>query len=48
MEVNWHLVTLFAMEYINILDGINCGVKSIKIKNKKYDFVNEHICYSKY
>ena len=23
MEINWHVLTLFAIQYINLLDGIN-------------------------
>ena len=34
MKINWHLVILFAMQYIHILDGINHDFMSSHIKNK--------------
>ena len=34
MEINWYLVTLFLMQYINILDGINHNFMSSHIKIK--------------
>ena len=33
-EINWHMVTLFAIKYIHLLEGINHNFMSIHIKNK--------------
>ena len=48
MEINFHLVDVFAIKYIHILRGINNDFMKIHIKTKKCNFVNEHSCYSKY
>ena len=34
MEINWHLVTLFSIKYINILDGINRVSMSSHVNDK--------------
>ena len=47
MAINWHLVTLFIIQYIHNLDGINHRL-CLFMGGKKCDYVNEHICYSKY
>ena len=40
METNWKPVTLFAMEYIHLLDGINRDFMSSNVKDKNCDCVN--------
>ena len=35
MEINWHLVTLFTMQYKHLMDGINHDFMSSHIKKLK-------------
>ena len=47
MEINWHPVTLFPMQYIYLMDGINHVFILSHVKYKYCDCVNEDSCYLK-